>query len=495
MGEQLMSTDLILTEETVLLHEAAVSHSQVLSLLLDQLHPIDFKQIVLQDSLKSLTRKHYLIIANEHLIDIANKQKWALCIKDSAIYVYNGAYWERNSEAELKYFLGKASERLGVDKYDAKFHKFQDEMFKQFMCSAHLPKQVRDNDEVIINLKNGTFHITPQDQLLKDFDKDDFLTYQLPFAFDEEAEAPQFTKYLNRVIPDVSQQQILAEFIGHVFVRTSSLKLEKALILFGGGANGKSVFFEIINALLGSENITSYGLQSLTNENGYYRAMIGNKLLNYTSEISNNINSSVFKQLVSGEPIECRLPHGVPFIIKDYAKLMFNANELPKDVENTEAFFRRFLLLDFNVTIPEHERDPELAKRIISHELPGIFNWVLDGLNRLLHNKRFTHSAAADNLVRTFRQDSDTLHLFMEDYGYVSDNFEEIPLKVLYNEYKSFCLDSGYKVLALKSYSDSLRKLGIRVHRKSGGNVVDVKKKSFEMPAFATLCTSNIILN
>jgi len=490
-----MAKELILAEEPIPAHETAVSHSQVLSLLLDQLRPIDFKQIVLQDSLKSLTRKHYLIIANEHLIDIANKQKWALCIKDGAIYVYNGAYWERNSEAELKYFLGKASERLGVDKYDAKFHKYQDEMFRQFMCSAHLPKPVRDNDEVIINLENGTFHITPQTQLLKAFEKDDFLTYQLPFAFDEDAEAPQFTKYLNRVIPDVSQQQILAEFIGHVFIKTSSLKLEKALILFGGGANGKSVFFEIINALLGSENISSYGLQSLTNENGYYRAMIGNKLLNYTSEISNNINSSVFKQLVSGEPIECRLPYGAPFIMNDYAKLMFNANELPKDVENTEAFFRRFLLLDFNVTIPEHERDPELAKRIISQELPGIFNWVLDGLNRLLHSKKFTHSVVADNLAKTYRQESDTVHLFMDDCGYVSDIFEEIPLKVLYNEYKCYCIDSGYKLMSLKSYTDALRRQGIRIHRKSEGNVVYVKKKCFEIPASATLCTSNINLN
>jgi putative DNA primase/helicase len=73
----------------------------------------------------------------------------------------------------------------------------------------------------------------------------------------------------------------------------------------------------------------------------------------------------------------------------DYAKLIFNCNELPKDVEQTEAYFRRFLIIPFNVTIPEHEQDKELAKKIIDNELSGVFNWVLSGLKRLLMQQRF----------------------------------------------------------------------------------------------------------
>lgn len=48
------------------------------------------------------------------------------------------------------------------------------------------------------------------------------------------------------------------------------------------------------------------------------------------------------------------------------------------------------MILPFNVTIPEAERDPELAAKIINTELSGIFNWILKGLNRILKNKRFT---------------------------------------------------------------------------------------------------------
>ena len=95
------------------------------------------------------------------------------------------------------------------------------------------------------------------------------------------------------------------------------------------------------------------------------RAMIANKLVNYASEINGKVEASIFKQLVSGEPVEARLPYGNPFIMSDYAKLIFNCNDLPRDVEQTEAYFRRFLIIPFNVTIPEHVQDKQLAKKII----------------------------------------------------------------------------------------------------------------------------------
>jgi putative DNA primase/helicase len=49
--------------------------------------------------------------------------------------------------------------------------------------------------------------------------------------------------------------------------------------------------------------------------------------------------TSVFKQLVSGEAIEARSPYKRAFTLTDYAKLMFNCNELPKEAELTNAFF------------------------------------------------------------------------------------------------------------------------------------------------------------
>ncbi len=203
------------------------------------------------------------------------------------------------------------------------------------------------------------------------------MTYQLPFRYDSKAEAPLFEAYLNKVLPDQERQKVLAEYLGFVFIKhgSNALKEEKALILYGTGANGKSVFFEIVNALLGEENVSSYSLQSLTNDNGYFRAKIANKLVNYASEINGTLEASIFKQLVSGEPVEARLPYGQPFTLKQYAKLVFNCNELPKDVEHTNAYFRRFLIIPFDVTIPRKSRTrtciPKSLKMNFQESLTG----------------------------------------------------------------------------------------------------------------------------
>lgn len=68
----------------------------------------------------------------------------------------------------------------------------------------------------------------------------------------------------------------------------------------------------------------SYSLHSLTIDNGYFRAKLANELVNYASEINGNLEASIFKQLLSGEPVEVRLAYGQPFfetVCKAYFQL------------------------------------------------------------------------------------------------------------------------------------------------------------------------------
>ena len=232
-------------------------------------------------------------------------------------------------------------------------------------------------------------------------------------------------------------------------------------------------------ALLGSENVSNFSLYSLTNENGYYRAKIVDKLLNYASEISPKMDSTFFKQLVSGEPVEARLPRKDPITIYDYAKFIFNTNILPKDIENNEAFFRRFVLIPFNVTIPEEERDPELAQKIISMELAGVFNWVLEGLKRLLKNKRLSPSDVLDRTLQEYRQQSDTVYLFLDEENYEKDSIKEKSLTDLFNQYNEYCKNCNYKACSRKTFSDRIRSLGYSVIRRTHGNMVGIRKKDF----------------
>lgn len=483
-----------------------VEHRLILDELLSSIHRIDFRDVVhpqakkLKEKLSQLdpdspeyestvkkleklkvSRNDKQVVVVNEVVRIARQNRWGICRGQIFTFIYNGAYWQTLDAGELKGFLGKAAEKMGVPEFEAKHFTFRDALLKQFESTEYLPTPSRDPEKVLINLKNGTFQIDRvSGNTLRNFRDSDFLTYQLPFDFDPAATAPLFQKYLDRVLPDKSSQAVLAEYMGYVFIRNSSktLKLEKVLMLYGSGANGKSVFFEVVNALLGGENVASYSLQSLCDQNGYSRAMIGGKLVNYSSEISGGMEADALKKMASGEPIEARLPYGNPAILEDYAKLIFNVNTLPTAPEHTNAFFRRFLIIPFEVTIPEDEQDKELHSKIIRSELAGVFNWVLAGLDRLLKNKGFTPCEASDRARDAYKKESDSVALFIEDEGYRPDLINTIPLKEVYSDYKSFCAAFGYRALSIKNFSPRLKVSGFTSERKTAGMVVFALKKS-----------------
>lgn len=423
-----------------------------------------------------LNKNHYLIICIEQLLQIAKTNNWGLCKKNGYIYLYNGAYWNEIDKELFQSFLGNVSLKMGVEKFKCRIHTFKDELFKQFLSEAYLPTPKTKKDSVLINLQNGTYEITPSKRGLRDFDRSDFITHQLPFEFIPEAKAPLFQKYLDEVLPDKDKQKVFAEYCGYIFIKPSVLKLEKMLILYGSGANGKSVFFEILNALLGTENISNYSLQSLTNDNGYFRAKIANKLVNYASEINGKLETDIFKQMASGEPIEARLPYGEPFILNEYAKLIFNCNELPKDVEHTPAYFRRFLIIGFDVTIPEDKQDKQLPQKIINNELSGVFNWILDGLDRLLKQKNFSKCEAIENARNNYEIQSDSVKIFIEEFEYTTST-EYTSIQNLYSQYKHFCIDDGFKPVNKSNFMKRLQHFKIVVNRISTGNVAYITTK------------------
>ena len=505
--DNLKNPDTLIKHVKQIIKEKKVTpHAEILRKLIEQFDPLDFESLAfpeveklrkqienpnskseqVKDIKKQLYKikantKHFLVLSIENVLNIAEKNRWGLCKNHDFIYLFNGTFWAEIDRETFQKFLGEAAEKMGVAKFSARFYQFREQLFKQFLATAYLPTPESNKDVVLINLQNGTFEISPQGTKLRQFDRSDFITYQLPFEYNPQAKAPIFEAYLNRVLPDKESQRVLAEYLGFVFIKHGNFKEEKALILYGTGANGKSVFYEIVNALLGYENTSSFSLQELTDESGYYRAMIANKLVNYASEINNRMKTDIFKRMVSGEVLPARLPYGNPMQLRQYAKLIFNCNELPKDIEHTEAFFRRFLIIPFNVTIPEHEQDKRLHTKIIENELSGVFNWVLEGLYRLLKQGRFSDCDAAQIALEQYKTESNSIKLFLDEKGYQNDTDDYQLIKNLYPEYKNFCSEDGMTAFKKVNFSKQLKALGINIDRQTGtGQKIAYLKKSNE---------------
>jgi putative DNA primase/helicase len=238
------------------------------------------------------------------------------------------------------------------------------------------------------------------------------------------------------------------------------------MLYFGGGANGKSVMAEIVKAMYGSENVSAYSLEDLTNKDTT-RAQIADKILNLATEIGKKMNTTTFKTLSSGETIDARYFYKDPFMMNDYGKLQFNCNELPFTAEHTEGYQRRFIIVPFNVTIAPERQDVGLKKRIITNELPGVLNWAIEGLQRLIRQgRKFTESATIKETAEQHKENGDSILRFIKTpgSGYVAEATGKTRIlgQTMYVEYKAFCVEKGLSCVGVSDrlFYDRLESLG-----------------------------------
>jgi len=459
-----------ISENKTAIHDSRLS--DILEKIINCLPKIEFSDVLLadyDDDLSRYTQKSgfinipkslIVVVVIDKILQQAENLNINIRKKNGESYIYNGKFWEKFEIEVLKKFLYQSSIALGYLKSESKTAVFQELLIKTFWLNAELPR-MQDNTNTLINLSNCTLEVTYNQVNLIPHSPDHFLLYQLNFCYEKNAVNSLFISYLNKVLPDTESQLVLQEWTGYLFIK--NLKLEKCAILYGSGRNGKSVFFEILLALLGKNNVKTFSLKHLQEEHN--RAALDGKILNYGSEINSGIDPDLFKQLASGEPVQARHKYGSPFELHNYARMMFNANELPKNVEHSDAFFRRFLIIHFDQTILENEIDIELSKKIINTELPGVLNWIIEGIKRLQINKRFSSCKKSQLLISSYKKDTDSVAIFLEENNYESDQYNSVLLKNLFNEFKMFQIECGHSKISDRTFSKRLRQLGIKVAR------------------------------
>lgn len=411
------------------------------------------------------------VVTCDYAIKLINSIGYALCqlsegdndIKSA--YLFNGKYWINITDRWIKNLLRDILIKMGYDPLEAKMFGLGIALIQTFW--DFVPRTPNKNkSQILINLRNGTLNISPNGEIKQlPFNKNDFLLYCLDYDYTPDYQCPLFTKYLDRVLPDKQSQAVLQELIGSIFIK--NINLEKIGILLGTGANGKSVLLKIITSMLGNQNISQMDLKALTTDRNAdnNRSHLMGKLLNFAPEINSRGEQAhdIIKRMASGEAIQAKLMYKDTFIMTDYAKLIFNANSLPSDVEHSHGFFRRFLIVNFDQTISDAEKDPDLANKIIASELPAVLNWVIEGTKRLQQNKQFSYCKKSDEILSEYQLDSDVVALWIDDRCYIPHDVISQTLKELYNDFVDYASQSGYRKLPIdRTLAKRLRSQGFK---------------------------------
>ncbi|HVB56840.1 MAG TPA: phage/plasmid primase, P4 family [Candidatus Acidoferrales bacterium] len=323
-----------------------------------------------------------------------------------------------------------------------------------------------DPNPTYINLINGRLNWT--NGSLEPHSPSIFEVSQLPVAYDPAAVCRHFDHYLNTTLePEIVH--LVEELIGYCLIPDN--RFEKAVLMVGGGENGKSVLLDTIAALLGNENVSTVALQDLA-ENRFRTAELHGKLANIFADLDDRAlkSTSIFKTLVTGDSVSAERKFGQPFSFRPYARLIFSTNSLPPSRDRTHAFYRRLIVIPFNHTFLGKTADRDLRDKLRG-ELSGILNLALTGLRRLFTQGGFSEPQAVREAVQEYQQDNDTVASFVTE-AVMSDRNGTIEKKILISRYRSWCEAQGLRPVGQKHFKASLKRIfpDLDQVRSSGGN-------------------------
>ena len=185
----------------------------------------------------------------------------------------------------------------------------------------------------------------------------------------------------------------------------------------GKGDNGKSTFLKAFEHFLGFGNVSHASLQEL-NSDKFAIADLHGKSANIYSDLKAEklTNTGVFKMLVSGDSIRAQKKHGQPFDFRNYAKLIYSANQIPQSDDVTYAYFKRWIIFIFDRIFIKDDKDSNLIDKLTTDsELSGLLNLALIALRQLIRDNGFIHTDDIQTVEREYNLNANTVERFLPD--------------------------------------------------------------------------------
>lgn len=110
--------------------------------------------------------------------------------------------------------------------------------------------------------------------------------------------------------------------------------------------------------------------------------------------------------------------------------------------------------------------------------ISGVFNWVLQGLDRLLAQKKFSDCEASRRAIEQYKTESSSIQMFLNENGYKASSKVYELFRDIYFEYRSFCFEEGLTPFKKSNFKKQLESLGYIVSRGSGNKVEVFIEKS-----------------
>ncbi|WP_238329896.1 phage/plasmid primase, P4 family [Kytococcus schroeteri] len=326
-----------------------------------------------------------------------------------------------------------------------------------------------DADPALLNCANGTLDLDTGE--LKAHDPRDRLTKVCRAAYDPDAQAGEWGRFLARVLPDDAEREYLQRVVGQALY--GRVREHLFPVLIGEGANGKSTAYDALNHALGDYAAVIDPSLLMASDKGHRNAgpelmeLMGARLVvGSETEEGRKLDEPTMKRLTGGDALTARRLYREPVTWKPSHQLVYVTNHLPTVKGNDPAVWRRLRVVPFGVVVPPEERDPELPSRLeVAAE--EVLAWAVAGW----HDYRQGGMREPDSVVRAtddYRNDSDAVGRFVAERCYAAPG-ATATTRELYTAWQPWAHSEGAEPLSEKAFGAELDRLGFDAKRTKRG--------------------------
>jgi putative DNA primase/helicase len=317
-----------------------------------------------------------------------------------------------------------------------------------------------DADPDKLAVRNGTVYLPTGE--LRPACPSDLITRMAEASFVLEAQCPRWRKFLRDVFGDDPE---LIAFVQRMvgYLLTGHVNEEVLFFLCGFGSNGKSVFANVLTAILAAYAITAPAsmLTARRDASGPREdvaRLAGARMINANeTQAGERLDDQLIKTLVSREPLAARFLYGSTFEFRPTGKLLIRGNHKPIIVGDDNGIWRRILLVMFPRTFEGAEVDRDLESKLLE-ERDGILMWAIEGAVEW-YRTGLRPPASVTNASADYRKESDVLGQFLDEECVV-DPDGSVVQATLYDEYRRWVQSGGFRPTTKAQFTRRLAERG-----------------------------------
>jgi putative DNA primase/helicase len=333
---------------------------------------------------------------------------------------------------------------------------------------THLAKQFfliedgkLDNDKMLLNVKNGTIDLRKGELL--PHRASDFITRMVAIDYDPEATCPRFLEFLDFVTRrDNHFREYLQRLVGYAL--TGDTSLQEFYVLIGPGGTGKSLLAKVIREITGEYGVqadmNSFLIRQYDNNIPSDIARMRGARVVVASEANfdRQIDEAKIKAMTGGDPLVARFMRQNEFQFLPEFKLFLVANDFPRVRRKDDAFWRRARVLPIDRPVPPQRVDLKLGEKLQA-EYPGILAWAVRGCQSWLKSGLPMPDAVLRGTTR-WQVFADVIKRFVNNVCELEPQ-AEIKASVLYDAYKTWCIENKETPMAMGGFKIKLTELDL----------------------------------